>query len=113
MKAFKFNSSLILSIFFCSISVYANINNQNVATLPIQNQWVKCLLTIAKHHFIDGSSIAIVSANQLNAGLELKIGGDIVQRMMRESRWSILIKTTEGPNSMREKVEMFEIYFKY
>lgn len=104
MNAFQLNLFLILFTSWCKISVQSNGIIPNAGNAS--NGWLNCLLLIAQKQFIEGSSIAIISSKQFNMELEQDTIGWLVQEMMRNSRWSIMVKTSDANKSIEEEVKI-------
>lgn len=107
MNAFQLNFILILFTSWYNISVQTNGINQNTGNAS--NYWLNCLLLIAQKQFIESSSLAIINPNHFNKELEQDTIGWIVQQMMRKSKWSIMVKTSDANKSIQEQVKSLYI----
>lgn len=104
MEVFQRNFILILVCGICYGQVRANsIINQ--VDERAQKAWPSCLITIAGKHFVNGSSVAIVSASETNMGREVDISEWIAQNLMKTSRWSVALKTINGIKIKQEDVK--------
>lgn len=102
MEVLKRNVILIMLCGICKVSDEANIIIENL-DVPTQVVWPSCLITIARKHFANCSSVAIVSNDESN-GLEMDISGWLAQHLMWKSRWSVALKTISGKHLKQEDV---------
>lgn len=108
MNTFRLSFTATLCIFLCDMSTQTNSIIQNVDSL-VENEWPMCLVTIAKTHFSDGSTVAIVSGILFSTGSDTDMSEWFVQQMMLASQWSIVLKTIDGTQLRREEVNRMQI----